>query len=407
MKARERAITWRHFFYHDAGANNSYRPGDAAAIEDLAGGGHFLQGIAQGDWWRFSFDLESAGYVKIADLQVASDGEATYDFFWDEQPIGRFSFDTGDGAQWRTYEMDVPAFFSAAGVHTLRVLGVSGESNADSLGIGFDWAPPVRQTIFTDDFDAYATTDEVVDNGGWIIVNGSGEAQGAWRLWSTEGQPLSEGEVGPDFPGFSLGYMVSNGDFAGNVELDEELISPEIDCEGYACVAVEFLGAINIYEQDAEGDLQTTDFEITVYDEIEGRWSDWVNFYTHDRTGGDDFTAIPKRFDVSSLADGKRVRFRWRFYNTRYDYWWAIDRVKVTGEKCPPRVTSAAVSQGGEVSLSWEGGSGSLYTVEYTDDLSGGFWQPVPGTEWPIAETSWQGDDVSQKRGRFYRVVAQ
>jgi len=198
--------------------------------------------------------------------------------------------------------------------------------------------------------------------------------------------------------------MVSNGDFAGAVQLDEELISPEIDCARYVCVTVRFLSAINIYETDPDHDLQTTDFDISFYDEASQSWSDWVNLFTHDRTGGDNFSAIPKWFDVSSLADGKKVKFRWRFYNTNNDYWWAIDDVRVSGEKRPPRVLSAILRPGGTVTLSWETFGQGLYTVEFCDDILKGEWQPVPGTDWPIAETTWQGDDVSEQRSRFYMV---
>ncbi len=309
----------------------------------------------------------------------------------------------GGEVNWRTYEMDIPAFLSSEGVHTLRIRAAYGVSNADSFGIGFGWSPPKREKIFADDFDQYATMEEVLARG-WRITNGSGYPEGAWRLWNTAGAFLAEGETGPDFPGFFSGYVVSNGDFAGAVQLDEELISPEIDCARYVCVTAQFLSAINIYETDPDHDLQTTDFDISFYQEASQSWSGWVNLFTHDRTGGDDFSAIPKWFDVSSLADGKNVKLRWRFYNTNNDYWWAIDDVRVSGEKRPPRVLSPILQPGGTVTLSWESFGQGLYTVELCDDILKGEWQPVSGTDWPIAETTWQGDDVSKTDSRFYRV---
>ncbi len=394
----------KDYFFHDGSVQNSYRPGDSLDIRQSLNGGYSVADVLQGDWWRFSFNLSEQGYVKIADLHAASSEEATYEFFWDENLVGTFSFNTGGEANWRTHQMDSPSFLSPPGVHTLRIRAASGRSNDDYFGIGFGWAAPTREIIFSDNFHAYATTDEVVAQGGWTILNGSSEPEGAWRLWTTSGPPLAEGEPGPGFPGFSSGYMVCNGDFAGGVQLDEELISPEIDCTRYLCVAAEFVSAINIYDQDSEGDLQTTDFDLSIYDEESQSWSDWVNVFTRDRTGGDDFTAIPKWFDLSHLADGRKVRFRWRFYNTRDDYWWAVDGVKVSGEKRSPRILSATLTQGNSLVLTWEAFGSGRYTVEFRDDLGSGTWQPVPGTSWPISGTTWRDDNPAPEGRRFYRV---
>ena len=397
----------KDYFYGDEGASNSYRTSDAIDIRGFPDNGHFIADAAQGDWWRFSFELPEPGFVKIADLRAASSGEATYEFLWDTNLVGKFSFNTGGENIWRTYQMDIPAFAWSAGVHTLRIRVAAGTSHADYFGIGIGWSAPARETIFAEDFDRYVTTDEVVALGNWSGIHESQHPQGAWRLWNTGGEPLEQGEPGPAFPGFSSGFMVSNGDFAGEVQLDEQLISPVIDCTGYICVAVQFASAINIYDKDTDGDLQTTDFEVAFFDGATQSWSDWVNLFTHDRNGGDDFTAIPKSFDISPFADRRKIKLRWRFYNTNNDYWWAVDAVRVTGEKRAPRVTSALATPDGEVSLSWEAFGTGLFTVEYTDDLLSGSWQPVAGTQWPIVTTVWQGDDSSAAKARFYRVKSQ
>jgi len=59
----------------------------------------------------------------------------------------------------------------------------------------------------------------------------------------------------------------------------------------------------------------------------------------------------------------------------------------------------------GKVVLTWESFADN-YTVEYTDDLAGANWQPVPGT-WPTTETAWSGEDISGMGARFYRVVGE
>ena len=394
----------KDYFFHDPAAGNAYRPADAMDIREASGGGYFVADARQGDWWRFSFDVPQAGYVKIADLRASNSEEATYQFFWDEAAVGDFSFHTGSDAEWRTHYMDIPAFLSEPGVHTLRIRVAAGVSHMDWFGIGLDWAAPSVQTIFSDDFDAYTATEEVVSSGGWTLVNGGGDPNGAWQLWSISGSPLSNGEPGPDFPGFSGGYMVTNGDFAPDIQLDEQLITPEINCARFTCVSVRFTSAINIYQQDTDGDLQTTDFDISFFDEESHSWSDWVNLMSRDRTDGDHFSAIPESLDVSALADGKKVRFRWRFHNTRYDYWWAVDDVRVTGEKGRPRILSATLTPEGSVQLSWESFASGAYTVEFMNDLSTGQWLPVPGAQWPIAETTWQDENLSGVSRRFYRV---
>jgi hypothetical protein len=49
-------------------------------------------------------------------------------------------------------------------------------------------------------------------------------------------------------------------------------------------------------------------------------------------TSGDWASETPKFFSISDVADGRMVKLRWRFHDAQYDYWWAIDNVKVTGE---------------------------------------------------------------------------
>jgi hypothetical protein len=67
-----------------------------------------------------------------------------------------------------------------------------------------------------------------------------------------------------------------------------------------------------------------------------------------------------------------------------------------------PLAVSSAGPDGSAVSLEWTP-IYPKYTVEYKDYL-GLPWGPVPGTEWPISENSWTGDDTTGKKKRFYRV---
>ena len=189
---------------------------------------------------------------------------------------------------------------------------------------------PERKVIFDDDFESYTTSEDIETDGTWTIINGCGAPEVTWRLWNTEGDPLNT--EAPDLVGMSGNYVISDSDFAESSSLDEELISPIIDCAGYSEVGVEFTCNIRVYEDDPDGDPQTTDLDVSVYDSDSGTWSPWSNLFTREMEAGNWSSETPRFFSVSPLADDCRMKLRWRFHDARYDYWWAIDNVKVTGE---------------------------------------------------------------------------
>ena len=122
-----------------------------------------------------------------------------------------------------------------------------------------------------------------------------------------------------------------------------------------------------------------------------------------------DYDADPEEVDVSSQADRKFIQIRWHFYDAMYDYWFAIDDIRVSGDRgpAPPPPRPTIGIEGNNVTLTWEIFGGGNYTVEYTEDLTRDDWQPAPGFAWPITETSWSGEDVTGIGGRFYRVNSQ
>ena len=61
----------------------------------------------------------------------------------------------------------------------------------------------------------------------------------------------------------------------------------------------------------------------------------------------------------------------------------------------------------GKVELVWGEFGGGSYTVQYTDDVTAGDWQPAPGFSWPITETSWSGEHIGALAGRYYRVLSE
>ncbi len=71
------------------------------------------------------------------------------------------------------------------------------------------------------------------------------------------------------------------------------------------------------------------------------------------------------------------------------------------------RIATVSILEDDAVRLSWEGLCSIRYTVLYTDDLTSGEWLPVGGTQWTIADSPWEGDNITGVRQRFYRVMAE
>lgn len=394
------------FFYQNSGETNDYRPADSVAIPAFNANEHHIGNTTTDDWWRFTFEVPEAGYVKIGPIRAASESDAILEFLWDESHIGWLAFNTGGRYNWEIVSVDVPAFQSSAGQHTLRVMLSFGLADLDYFGIGFQQPEPSRVTIFHEDFDSYTATSEITSPpNAWVIENESGLPDGAWQLWSTTGDPL--GYESPDLTGMIGKYVVTDGEFAGPGDLDERLVSPEIDCTDYTEVTVQFGSNIQIYEDDVGIFDQVYNVDISTYDGGTQSWSDWENAFHHEGADGDD--ASPPLVDLSTWADGKKIKLRWRFWQANYDYWWAVDNIHVTGKApsiTPPGVRSIAMT-GDAISIGWEAFGTGSYRVQYTDNLLSGIWLDVPGYTWPISETQWTGDDVSVVRSRAYRVISE
>ncbi len=397
------------YFYQNETRTNTYRPQDQVDIRPgEAASGWFMGYSTTGDWWRYTFDVLVAGYVKLAYRGSTSGAvAATIEFLWDEKPVGTIIYNTPGGwRDWTYYSLQ--PFFSGPGRHVLRMRLAAGNADYDLIALGYDWELDGQKVIFAEDFEGYSETSQVTSSGGWTILSGS-SSLGAWQLWDTASGPLTTQphEPGPDLPGMTGNYMVSNGDFAPGAPLDEQLISPEIDCTGYEGVGVDFSSHINIDEDDTDGDLQTTDFDLSFCDDDSKAWSDWFTVFAHDRSSGDQSSTIPLSLDVSSLADGKKVKLRWHFYNTQNDFWWAIDNVVVSGRRLErARIGSARISGGNVLTLTWERFGTGYYAVQYTDDLNNPVWVDAEGTDWPIIATAWSGTLPAGNRQRFYRVIS-
>jgi len=405
FRARFRSDLLRtDFFYQSPQQTNTYRPSDPVAIPAFEADGHYLGSTTPDDWWRYTFEVAEEGYVKIAAVRAASEGGAMMEFLWDENHQGWFSFDTGGLANWQVMAVDTPAFQSSAGQHTLRIVLSVGKADLDYFEIEFQQEEPLRSVLFDDDFESYQDDDELKST--WTVIgSGVGGGEGAWRLWSTTGSHL--GYYSPDLSGMFGKYVISDAELAGPGNSNEQLITPEIDCTGYVGVLVQFGSNVQVYEDDVGTFNQFYDLDISTHDEGTQSWSDWANVFHHEGADGDD--SSPRFIDISGQGDGKKIKLRWRFWQANYDYWWAIDNVRVTAQKpvTAGRILSVQIAPGRDkISLTWESFGPGFYVVQHTEDLSAGGWSEVPGVHWPIPETSWTGAISSAAKSQFYRVVS-
>jgi hypothetical protein len=305
--------------------------------------------------------------------------------------VGSVPFVTGSWDTYNTFSME-EQFQTTAGVHTLRVYFASGELDIDTIGIGFNWTKPTREDLFADDFETYTTLYSFADlvGAGYTVNNGSGVADGAWRLWNTTGDML--GNEDPAIAAMTNNYVITDSDLSGSVDVDEELITPNIDCTNHRRVRLDFSMNYRAYPDDTEH-LQIAEVDIRSSDDGV-IWGHWVTFLRWDTSTVVDYATGAEQVDISAYADGKIIQVRWHFYEANFDYWFAIDNVRVSGDALPPtggKVLSVGYVAG-QANLTWNAFGEGNYTVEFTQDLTTDNWQPVPGVTWPITDLNWSGD---------------
>jgi len=109
-------------------------------------------------------------------------------------------------------------------------------------------------------------------------------------------------------------FMIVDSDWAGEVDMDEQLITPSINLTGYSTVYLEFENVFEYYENEI-GDI-----DIKIGD---GNWQNIKRFSDENKEG-------KVIVDISNLAGGKSsIKIRWHYYNANYDWYWAIDNVKI------------------------------------------------------------------------------
>ncbi|NLH15290.1 MAG: hypothetical protein GX455_01800, partial [Phycisphaerae bacterium] len=132
---------------------------------------------------------------------------------------------------------------------------------------------------------------------GWTIVDGYSDGN-TWA-WTESG---------------SEGLMVVDSDIAGEVFMDESLVTPVIDCSHYNQVRIVFdHNFIFFSDEIADVDIR-----------IDG--GSWQNLARYQEQDAYEIAEL----DASAYAAGhSSVQFRWRYHNAWYDMFWAVFRVTV------------------------------------------------------------------------------
>ncbi len=345
--------------------------------------------IDPGSWWRYGFDVPRGGWIKLA-FRASSPEGGTLAAYWDEELIGITPFVTGDRDTFQSILLE-DQIETAPGAHVLRVQLIEGQMDFDTIAVGFNWAAPTGEVFFEDDFEEHTALYDTI-SADWTVINGSGVSDGAWRLWNTAGEFL--GVEDPAIAAMTNNYAITDSDLAGEVDADEELITPKIDCTNYKRVRVEFSMNYRAYPDDTQH-LQVAEVDIRSSDDGV-IWGNWVNLRRWDTSIVGVTASGRERVDLSAHADGAFIQLRWRFHEANYDYWFAVDDIRVSGEPEPPSHDFHMLwYANGVVDYSWAEFGGGNYTVQYTDDLTSRNWWPVPGHTWPITWTSWSGDITS------------
>jgi len=170
--------------------------------------------------------------------------------------------------------------------------------------------------IFSEDFSSGLPSD-------WTVIDGYNDG----KTWTDEN--LREGTLYLTFP-----FMIVDSDWAGKIDMDEQLITPSINLSGYSTVYLEFKNVFEHWE-DEIGDI-----DIKVED---GDWQNIKRFQGEDKEG-------KVIVDISNLASGKTVKIRWHYYNANYDWYWAIDNVKIWAKE--KEAEKGDINGDGEIDIS-------------------------------------------------------
>jgi uncharacterized repeat protein (TIGR02543 family) len=152
----------------------------------------------------------------------------------------------------------------------------------------------------------------------WTVVDGGPCSGLPVRTWNTE-NPCHRSIGWPFKEPFAI--VDSNCAGLGCGMMDEQLITPSLNASGCARVVLEFS---NQFRQWILGRDEVADVDVSG-----DGGANWTNVLR--MTSSDGYpTPNTKVVDITDLAAGKpNVKIRFRYYNANFEWWWAIDNVRV------------------------------------------------------------------------------
>jgi hypothetical protein len=176
--------------------------------------------------------------------------------------------------------------------------------------------------LLSEDFDAgLPPTWTVVDGGGNIdmLCKTGGEPNGKC-MWS-DLDPCSRGDL------LSGTYMIVDSDCAPSLDMDEQLITPPIDCSSSKTVALRF-----------DHDFLDYDFEVAaVKVRSANTGGAWVTIARYSKAPASGEVLLDITAEAAGAPD---LQVNWHYYDANYEEYWAVDNVDVEGVTfgCSPAV---------------------------------------------------------------------
>jgi hypothetical protein len=162
--------------------------------------------------------------------------------------------------------------------------------------------------------------------GSWTIVDGF--RQGELYTWNAVNACARTNS------NFNGTFMIVDSDCTGGEDMDEELLTPSIDCSYYSDVTLKFSHYFKYY---SGGTSEIGDVDVRVDG---GSWQNVARYQGQDYSG-------QVQLDLSGIVDGQsNVQIRWRYYNSNFDWFWGIDDVEISARELPhaPFAIDGAVS---------------------------------------------------------------
>jgi hypothetical protein len=169
-----------------------------------------------------------------------------------------------------------------------------------------------RTTLLSETFDSSIPST-------WSIVDGGSGGNAGYTTWFQTSAYNTNTLNG-------TGFAFCNSDACGSYLMDEQLISPTLECAGYSNLILQFDHYYLYYASSLS--------EIADADVWNG--SEWVNVYRCTSTSvGAWSTPNHQTIDISAYANN-HLQVRFHYYNAQFDWYWAVDNVTITGDLSNP-----------------------------------------------------------------------